>query len=487
MPYNGAGIFTLPTGNPVVTGTVISSSWANNTLSDIANNGLSNCITKDGQTTPTANIPLGGFRLTGVAAAVDTTDAVNAGQLQAGTMNVLSAVGGTGDAITAVASPAPTALVAGMRFVYTPVATNTLSNPTINIAALGAKTITRSDGVGLWAGALVVGTPYELVYDGTNFRVQSGILGNQIVPMGSPFAFRNRFVDGNFDFWDAGPSVAATAGGNYVSSAWGYAAGTGGTATASQTAFAAGAEPAGMTTPARFYMQVAQTVGGSTAPAIFQRLESVGTFEGKSATLSVWMWVASGTLSVTNIGVNQVFGSGGSASVVTNTAVSWTLTTTPQRFSVRLDIPSISGKTIGTSDYLSIAIGLPQSTTFTVNIAQAQIEDCPSDAPSTGLPTPFELHGYGAERSILNRYFSKINCSFRATAGGAGTTFESTIAYSQMRIAPAATLLSAGSSSNLSSQSIVNPSSASARFRLVSAAAGDCFALDYIYIFDARL
>jgi microcystin-dependent protein len=36
MPRDGAGTYTLPAGNPVVTSTTISSSWANTTLNDIA-------------------------------------------------------------------------------------------------------------------------------------------------------------------------------------------------------------------------------------------------------------------------------------------------------------------------------------------------------------------------------------------------------------------------------------------------------------------
>lgn len=39
--------------------------------------GLSNCIAKDGQSTPTANIPFGGFKLTNVGDATSATDAVN--------------------------------------------------------------------------------------------------------------------------------------------------------------------------------------------------------------------------------------------------------------------------------------------------------------------------------------------------------------------------------------------------------------------------
>jgi uncharacterized protein YaiE (UPF0345 family) len=36
MPRNSSGVYTLPAGNPVTTRTIIESSWANNTLSDIA-------------------------------------------------------------------------------------------------------------------------------------------------------------------------------------------------------------------------------------------------------------------------------------------------------------------------------------------------------------------------------------------------------------------------------------------------------------------
>jgi len=68
MSYNGSGVFNLYTpGNPVVTGTTISSTWANNTLTDIAT-GLSTAITKNGQTTITANLPMAGFIFTGLGA-----------------------------------------------------------------------------------------------------------------------------------------------------------------------------------------------------------------------------------------------------------------------------------------------------------------------------------------------------------------------------------------------------------------------------------
>ena len=36
MPRNLSGTYTLPSGNPVTAGTTITTTWANNTLNDIA-------------------------------------------------------------------------------------------------------------------------------------------------------------------------------------------------------------------------------------------------------------------------------------------------------------------------------------------------------------------------------------------------------------------------------------------------------------------
>ena len=56
MSYNGSGTFTInTTGQPVVAGTVISSSAFNSLTNDLAT-GLTTAITKDGQTTTTARI-----------------------------------------------------------------------------------------------------------------------------------------------------------------------------------------------------------------------------------------------------------------------------------------------------------------------------------------------------------------------------------------------------------------------------------------------
>ena len=59
MPRNGSGTYTLPAGNPVVTGTVISSTVHNNTMTDVADE-LTNSVDKDGQTVITGTLDFNG-------------------------------------------------------------------------------------------------------------------------------------------------------------------------------------------------------------------------------------------------------------------------------------------------------------------------------------------------------------------------------------------------------------------------------------------
>jgi hypothetical protein len=101
MSRNGTGTYTLPAGNPVVTGTTISSTWANNTLTDIAT-ALTGSLAADGQTTATGNLKLGNNRITGLADGIASTDAASLAQ-------VTSAVAITGGTINGTSVGATTA------------------------------------------------------------------------------------------------------------------------------------------------------------------------------------------------------------------------------------------------------------------------------------------------------------------------------------------------------------------------------------------
>jgi hypothetical protein len=79
MAFNGSGTYSLPSGNPVVTGTTISSATHNNTNSDIAT-ALTNCVTRDGQSPATADIPMGSNKITDLAEGTVDGDAIAYGQ-----------------------------------------------------------------------------------------------------------------------------------------------------------------------------------------------------------------------------------------------------------------------------------------------------------------------------------------------------------------------------------------------------------------------
>ena len=168
MSYNGSGTFVInSTGQPVVTGTVISSTAFNALTADLAT-GLTTALTKDGQTTPTANIPMGNFKITGLATGTAGTDAVNLSQLQNSTGTFLTASGT--DTITGTVSPSLTAYAVGQIFAFVAAATNTGAT-TINISSLGAKSITRLGSTALIAGDLIINSVAFIIYDGTQFQL----------------------------------------------------------------------------------------------------------------------------------------------------------------------------------------------------------------------------------------------------------------------------------------------------------------------------
>lgn len=93
VAFNGSGTYNLPAGNPVVTGTTITSGWANSTLSDVAV-ALTNCITRDGQSPATNNIPFGGYRLTGIGQPLNNGEAlIYGGNATINTLTLLTALG----------------------------------------------------------------------------------------------------------------------------------------------------------------------------------------------------------------------------------------------------------------------------------------------------------------------------------------------------------------------------------------------------------
>jgi hypothetical protein len=168
MSFNGSGTFVInSTGQPVVANTVISATVFNALTADLAS-GLTNCITKDGQSTPTANIPMGSNKITGLANGTLIGDAANLGQVQS-TVAKLISITGT-DTVLGTMSPTLTAYAAGQLFYFIASGANT-GAVTLNIDALGAKAITRDGSTALAAGDINSGEIVVVIYDGTRFQM----------------------------------------------------------------------------------------------------------------------------------------------------------------------------------------------------------------------------------------------------------------------------------------------------------------------------
>lgn len=452
MPRDGSGNFTLVSGNPVVTNTVISSSgWANPTMSDFAA-GLTQSLSRDGQTTPTANLTMGNFRLLALAAATTRTDATNAGQIQDGGLTTLSSVSGT-DTITASTAPAITVYTAGQTFDFIAAGANATNVVTININGLGAKAVMKIGSTGLVQlspGDLVSTLTVRVRYDGTQFQVIS------LLATSSTIAYRNKLINGNFKNSQRNSSFAVGASGIYTLDQWVANAGTGGSATVSVQTVAVSL--AGLPSYSRTFLQFAQTVQASAGvPAITQPIESVRTLAGKTVTFSITANVTSGTLAC-SAGLAQNFGTGGSPSAtVLLASQNFTLTTTPTTFSFTFNVPSIAGKTIGSNsnDFLNVAIQFPIGATFTAQIIAVQVEE-------GTIPTPFENRPDQIELSLCQRFYVRV-AAIAATA--AGTYSQSLPVF--MRATPAVTLVGitggtgaayamANSSTNAFYQSVAN-------------------------------
>jgi hypothetical protein len=226
---------------------------------------------------------------------------------------------------------------------------------------------------------------------------------------GGPLAgFRNRIINGNFDIWQRGTSFT---GNEYGADRWVHArAGT--THTATRQPFTLGqTDVPGEPT---YYCRtvVSSVAGAANFSALAQSIEDVRTFAGQQVTVSFWAKVDA-TKNIA-IELTQSFGTGGSPSAIVRAigTAKVSIGTTWQKVTVTANVPSISGKTLGTNggSLLQLAIIFDAGSSFnaftdslgqqsgTFEIAQVQIEPGP-------VATPFERRPIGAELALCQRYF----------------------------------------------------------------------------------
>jgi hypothetical protein len=131
--------------------------------------------------------------------------------------------------------------------------------------------------------------------------------------------------------------------------------GTGGTITTSIQQFTPGTAPVAGYEAKQFMRTITATQSAAGHyDSLTQAIEDVRTLAGQTVTVSFWAKAASGTPNI-GISLSQNFGSGGSPSIISSAAVQ-TITTSWARYSFTLTLPSISGKTIGTSSFVKLYI-----------------------------------------------------------------------------------------------------------------------------------
>lgn len=169
MSRDGSGVYNLPEA-AFVYDTVIDETAVNSNFSDIAS-ALTASIAKDGQTTPTANLPMGSYKHTGVANATARTDYAAAGQVQDGALTECGTAGGTKNALTLTPSPAITAYATGQRFHFKAGATQSDDAVTIAVSGLPAKAAQIDDAALSATIYIEASKHYEALYDGTSFQL----------------------------------------------------------------------------------------------------------------------------------------------------------------------------------------------------------------------------------------------------------------------------------------------------------------------------
>lgn len=171
---------------------------------------------------------------------------------------------------------------------------------------------------------------------------------------GAQFAAgKNKIINGDFGINQRGFTTTTTQA-TYTFDRWRTTASEGGVTFTAQT-FTPGAAPVSGYEGSNYIRLV---TAGQTATGTFtdirQRIESVRTLAGQTATISFWAKAASGTPKVA-LELQQGFAVGGSPNVQIY-AGQVTLSTSWARYSLTVAIPSISGKTVGLDADTELAV-----------------------------------------------------------------------------------------------------------------------------------
>lgn len=255
------------------------------------------------------------------------------------------------------------------------------------------------------------------VYDGSQWvdiAQSTADLSNYANMTTTPISgFRNAIINGDFRINQRG-FTSTTTNLTYGFDRWILETNTG-TCTYSTQAFTPGNAISGYE-PTNYARLVTSGQTATTGYSVLeQRIEDVRTFAGQTITISFWAKAASGTPKV-SIELAQKFGTGGSPSTTVNTyAGQVTLSTSWSRYSVAFTVPSISGKTIGTTastSSLDILLWVSAGSDYSARTNSLGIQSNTFDfwgvqVEKGTIATPFEQRPVSTELALCQRYYYK--------------------------------------------------------------------------------
>ena len=279
----------------------------------------------------------------------------------------------------------------------------------------------------------------SLVKNGAaDIRTLGNAIDTSLWNVGFGQAAKNKIINGDFRY-NQRSFTSSTAGG-YGFDRFTMAIQGDGTNTYSAQTFTVGSAPVAGYEAINFARLVTtgQTLSSSET-SLRQSIEDVRTLAGQTATFSFWAKAGSGTPKVA-VQIRQQFGSGGSPSAVVATYIGQvTLSTSWARYSVTGTVPSISGKTIGTttSGFLGLALFVSagsdlDSQTGSLGIQSNTFDFWGVQAEYGSKATPFQTASGGspqAELAMCQRYYLNLNnANTNTLAYGYGWFFSSTSA-----------------------------------------------------------
>jgi hypothetical protein len=206
---------------------------------------------------------------------------------------------------------------------------------------------------------------------GTDWTKKSEISDNSVNPNlgdGPP----NILDNSSFEIWERNTSFTATGG---TANRWKLTLGAGAAATLSRGTLAETRPDRG-----RYFLRFNRTTTGSGASRITQYIDGVRSCAGKRVTVSFDMRDNLGGSDV-NVFINQYFGTGGSPSGdVTTAAVVRTVDGAWRRYNLHIDIPLLTGKTIGSNEdsHIQLAIEFPTAAGIALwDIDNVDMKVCP--------------------------------------------------------------------------------------------------------------